>query len=804
MLQDFRYAFRMIRQQPWFSAAIMGTLALGIGVNTTVFSLVNGVMFKPLPFPGGERLVMVEERKAGEERGSRSVSYPDWRDYKAAATSFERLEAFEGMSVTVSEQGNPPERFRGGRVTSGLFSMLQMQPVLGRALNATDEKPGAEAVLMLGYGVWKDRYGLNPSVIGRTVRADGKPAVIVGVMPEGFKFPSNEDVWMVAVPDEQMEKRTMRNFQMMGILRPGTTMAEAGADLSVVARQLQEQYPATPKDSVVGVKTFHESMNGGPVRLMFLLMMGAVGFVLLIACANVANLLLGRAIGREREIAIRLAMGATSGRIIRQLLVESVLLSAVGGLLGLWLATVGVGAFSRAVENVGKPYWVEFSMDYVVFSYFAVVSLFAGILFGLAPAIQAARADVNGSLKEGSKSAGGVRTGYFSGALVVLQFALAVVLLSGAGLMIRSFMAAQNEFAGIQGERILHVRVSLPDSRYVTAEARRQFFDRLMPRLSALPGVEAVAITSSIPGGGGDGKRFELAGRPISEPERRPAASVLTASPGYFGLLGLGITQGRDFAARDGQAGQETALVSRLFVAKHFPQTNPLGHKLRFFGRDQKPEAWLTIVGVVPDVRQPNPDSSTPDALVIVPYRLDGSGSMAVLLKSSGNPAGLSTAVRREVQQVDDLLPLFEVEPLAETMARSHWHLRVFGAVFGIFAVIALGLATVGIYAVIAHATGRRTREMGIRLALGATGGSILGDVLRRGVMQLGLGLAVGLGGAWLACRLMGNLLFGVSADDPSTYVAVAGVLLLAGVAACVVPALKAARLDPLVALRQE
>jgi len=315
---------------------------------------------------------------------------------------------------------------------------------------------------------------------------------------------------------------------------------------------------------------------------------------------------------------------------------------------------------------------------------------------------------------------------------------------------------------------------------------------------------QADASLVSIARGGGGGERFELAGQPIPDPERRPAATLSSASPGYFGLLGLGVTQGRDFEPSDGLPGRETALVSRLFVAKHFPRTDPLGQKLRFFGSDLKPEPWLTIVGVIPEIRRPNGDGREPEPAVIVPHRMNASGYMALLVKTSGDPASLSVAVRREVQQLDEVLPLPEMEPLAETMTRSRWQLRVFGTVFGIFAAIALGLAAVGIYAVIAHATERRTREIGIRLALGATGGSILRDVLRRGLLQLGLGLAVGVAGAWFGCRLMGKLLFQVSPDDPTTYLGGAGVLLLAGVAACLAPALKAARLDPLVALRQE
>ncbi len=794
----------MAAQQPWFTAAVVGTLALGIGLNTTVFTLVNGVLFNPLPFPGGDRLVMAQASQPAQGRENVNVSYADWKDFQKATDTFERLEAFSGMAVTVSEQGNPPERYRGGRISSGLFAMLETPPVAGRALRDEDSRAGAENVMLLGYGVWKERYGLDPNVIGRTIRANGEPAVVVGVMPEGFKFPTNEDLWMAAKPDERAGNRGDRAYRMIGKLRPGASKAAAQADLAVVARRLEQQFPDSHKGFGAGVRTFHEAMNGGPIRLVFLLMMGAVGFVLLMACANVANLLLSRAVGREREMAIRLALGASRGQIVRQLLVESVMLSVAGGVLGLGLTLAGVTAFERAVANVGKPYWVTFPFSATVFAYFALVSVLVGILFGLAPAWQAARANLNRALQEGAKSSGGVNSGYFSGGLVALQFALAVVLLSGAWLMVRSFWAAQNEFAGIAGDHILHARVSLPESRYATAESRLQFFDKLMPRLRALPGATGVSMATTTPGGGGDGRRFELAGQPIAEPERRPAASAIDIGPGYFGLIGTPIAQGREFDESDGLPGREAVVVSRKFVAKHFSRQSPLGQKLRFYDAEQKPGAWMTIVGVVPEVRMTDPAAGEADPLIYRPHRMGSSGFVAMMVRTDGNPANLAGAVRREVQQLDELLPLFDVEPLAETMARSRWHLRVFGTVFAIFGLIALGMAAVGIYAVMAHATGQRRREIGIRLALGASSGRIIGDVMRRGLVQLGIGMTAGLAAAWFAGRLMTRLLFGVSPEDPITYLSVTAVLLSAGLAACWVPARRAARLDPLTALRQD
>ncbi len=803
-MNDLRYALRTAAQQPWFTAAVVGTLALGIGLNTTVFTLVNGVLFNPLPFPGGDRLVIVQATQPAQGRESAGVSYADWEDFRKAGGALERLEAVSGQAITVSEQGNPPERFSGARISSGLFSMLEIQPVLGRALREEDCRAGAENVVLLGYGVWKERYGLDTKVIGRSIRANGEPAVVVGVMPEGFKFPANEDLWMAAKPDGQGGKRGERVFRMIGKLRPGATKAAGQADLAPTARRMEEQFPDSHKGYGIGVRTFHEAMNGGQIRLAFLLMMGAVGFVLLIASANVANLLLSRALGREREMAIRLALGASRGQIVRQLLVESVLLSVAGGVVGLGLTLVGVAAFERAVTNVGKPYWVTFPLSGTVFSYFAVVSVAVGILFGLAPAWQAARANLNRALQEGAKSSGGVKAGYFSGGLVALQFALAVVLLSGALLMVRSFQAAQNEFAGIAGDRILHARVSLPGSRYATPEARLQFFDRLLPRLRTLPGVTGVSMATTAPGGGGEGKRFELAGQPIAEAERRPAAAVIDIGIGYLKLIGTPLSLGREFDEQDGWPGRETVVVSQRFVAKHFPRANPLGQKLRLYGADQKAGEWMTIVGVAPEVRVTDPAQGEADPLIYVPHRAGANGNMALMVRTEGSPAELAGPVRREVQQVDELLPLFNVESLAETLARSRWYLRVFGAVFSIFGLIALGMAAVGIYAVMAHTTGQRTREIGIRLALGATGGRIVGDVLRRGLVQLGIGTAVGLTAAWFSGRLMTRLLFGVSPEDPSTYGIVTLLLLLAGLAACWFPARRAARLDPLAALRQD
>lgn len=804
MIQDLRYAVRMIRQHPWFSAAIIGTLALGIGVNTTVFTLVNAVLFKPLPFPSGDRIVMVSATVPAQGRNEVGLSYPDIRDFRQAANSFEQIEALSTFPVNISEKGNPPERYRGARVTSGLFPMLHVQPALGRSLNPSDELPGAESVMVIGHGLWKDRYGKDPNIIGRSARVNERSAVIVGVMPEGLKFPNNEDLWLNAVPTGQLEKRDYRVFRIVAMRRPGVSIAAAQAELDIIARRLAQQFPVTHAGHSVAVRTFHEVMNGGPIRLVFLLMMGAVGFVLLIACANVANMLLGRALARRREISVRIALGASRARLLRQLLVESVLLSAVGGTIGLGLSLFAIQAFSKAVQNVGKPYWITFEMDYVVFAYFAAICLFAGILFGLMPAVQATRVDLNEALKEGAKASASRRSGYLSSALVVFQFTLAVILLSAAGLMIRSFLAAQAEFAGIQGERVLHAHINLPGDRYPNADSRRQFYEKLLPRLAAIPGAQAVSMVSNIPGTGAGSESFEIAGNPIPEPERRPAASTMTAAPGYFQLLGMPLIQGRDFDSTDGRNGKNTVIVSREFATRFFPKQDPTGSKIRFFDENKQPRDWLTIIAVAPDIRQTDPGRPQQGPVVTVPYNWEGQGGMALLIRTSGDAVTLASALRHELQQLDETIPLFNLDSLEQNLERGRWHLRVFGTLFLVFALIAMGMAAVGIYAVIAHATIQRTREIGVRLALGAATGTIIRMVLARGLTQIAIGLILGLTAALFLCRLMASLLIKISPSDPLTFGLVALTLLFAGLAACLIPAARAGRLDPLIALRHE
>ncbi|ACB77433.1 ABC transporter permease [Opitutus terrae] len=804
MLQDLRFALRMIRTHRWFSAAVIVTLALGIGVNTTVFTLVNVVLFKPVPVPGGDRLVAISQQLPGDQRNHGPVSLPEYRAYRDQNRSFAQLEATNRSSGILSEQDNPAERYQLAEVTPGLFAALQTPPILGRAFTPTDGEAGAPMVVLLGHAVWQKRYGGVPDVVGRAVRLNDQPATIVGVMPEGFQFPNNEEIWSAYRPTKEREERTRRDLLLFGLLNPGVSRSDAQGDLTVIAARLAKDFPDTNKGVAPLVQTFHDLFNGGPIKLIFLLMLAATGFVLLIACANVANMMLSRAIARGHEIAVRAALGASRARLVRQLLVESVLLSVLGGMLGLALSAFGVHWFDLQTQDVGKPYWVQFTMDWRGFAYFAAVSVLSGIVFGLMPSLRASRVDLNTAMKA-SSAASGRRGGRLTAALVVFQFAATVVLLASAGLMIRNILAVQQVNPTVPADRLLTARVYLPDGkgeRYESEDARRAMHERLLARLSALPGVTSAVLTSDFPGLGSQVRDVEIEGRPAPDPKQPFRAAPLFSSADYLATIRVPLLSGRMLTEDDGAKGKETAVVSRAFAERYWPADLPLGRRFRFLN-DGKPGPWVTVVGVCGDFVQDMQDRAQPP-LVYLSHRQEPWAWLGLMLRTDGNPAALARSVRTAVQEIDPDLPLFEVRPLREAIAHNLWFLSVFGTLFLTFALVALLMASVGLYAVVAQNTARRTREVGIRMALGATAGRVVRHMLSRGLVQLAAGLVLGLASAFAATRLLDRFLGLVSPQDPATFAAVLALLSAIGALASWLPARRAAHVEPTTALRAE
>jgi putative ABC transport system permease protein len=798
---DVRYAVRGILAHGWFSAAIVGTLALGIGLNTMVFTLVNAALFKPVPVPGGERLVSVMSNDRAQNSRGEGISYPDFEDMKAQSTLFESFEAVEYSRAILAENGTAPEEYHMGRATVGIFGMVQAKPVLGRGFLAGDDKPGAAPVMVIAYNVFKERYAGDAGVVGRQVRVNGQPATIVGVMPEGFHFPTGFDVWMPLTPTADLEKRDARPLWGYAILKPGTPVLAANAELNSIADRLAGRFP---EDKEIGASalSFLQRFNGGNIRMVFLLMLAAVGFVLLIACADVANMMLSRSLSRQREMSIRSALGATRWRIVRQLLIESVMLSTVGGLAGLGLAWGGVRWFDLATKDI-RPYWIQFTTDFTVFGYFAALCILSGLLFGIAPALRSSKPDLMGVLKEGARSVGRRRGGWLTGGLVVFQFALTLALLTGAGIFVESLMSnlAVNPF--IPATRIMTARASLPDTRYKDDDAREKFFDRVLPALGAIPGAAHAAASSEVPGVGAAWRPMERE-HATEKPEHRPTISEVVVSPGYFDAIHLPILRGRGFDEQDGSAHREAAVVTREAANKLWPGQDAVGKRFRLIGDDKKPTEWITVVGISGDIVQELVEND-PKPLVFVPYRMERYTSMALMVEMQGDarPDSLA-AMRKAVASVDPELPLSEPFRLDAAVTHQVWFLRVFGRVFSGFALIAMLMAAVGLYSVIAHATASRTQEIGVRIALGARVKDILLLVMRRGLLQVAAGLMVGMGAALALAKLMANLPLGGTRQMWMIFPVVAGLLALVGVFACWLPAQRAAGLDPVKAIRCE
>jgi putative ABC transport system permease protein len=607
-------------------------------------------------------------------------------------------------------------------------------------------------------------------------------------------------MWMPLVPTTELEKRTNRPLQVFGMLKPGTSIVQANVDLNGIARRLAKQYPDTDKDIGVLVLTFHEMYNGGGIRLIFLLMLAAVGFVLLIACANVANMMLSRALARQREISIRSALGASRWRVVRQLLIESVLLSTFGGVLGLGLAVLGVHWFDLSTQNVGKPYWIQFTMDYTVFGYFAALCIFSGLLFGTAPAMRFSRVDLNDVLKEGARSAGKHRGGRLAGLLVIFQFALTLVLLTGAGIFVHSLLENLSANRSVPSEQIMTARLDLPEDRYKDTDARQRFYDQLLPRLKAIPGVTHVALGSDLPGLGAATSQVEIEHSAVQDAAHRPSVSYVVQSAGYLEAINLPVLLGRGFNETDGTANHKAAILTRACAEHFWPNQSAIGKRLRFYDDKNKPGDWVTVIGISANIVQQF-DEKSPNPLLFVPFRQEGWSGMALLVRSSDNP---TSAVRATLQDLDSNLPLRDVYMLPQAIEHRQWYLHLFSKLFSGFALIALLMASVGIYAVRAQATNSRTQEIGVRMALGADARNIVLLVMRRGLWQILAGLALGVAAAWPASRLMASLPLSVSSSDPVVFIIVAAMLAVVGLFACWIPARRAAALDPVKAIRYE
>lgn len=798
VFQDMRYAMRSILAHRWFSAAIILTLALGIGLNTMVFTLVNAVLFKPVPVPNGVRLVCIGNSNPSQDSRDLPLSYPDFQDYRAQATSFEFFEAITEGAGNLIENGNPPKQYRLARATAGIFAMVQGRAILGRAFLPADDRPDAEPVLVLSYDVWQERYAGRPDVIGRHVRINEQPATVIGVMPKGFRFPNKEDLWMPLVPTPDLDRRDNHTLRIYALLKPGSTIRQADTELNGIAGRLAREYPAD-KGLGISVLTFHQRFNGGNIRIIFLLMLTAVGFVLLIACADVANMMLSRSLSRQREMSIRAALGASRWRIVRQLLIESVALSSLGGVLGLSLAAAGVYWFDLSTATL-RPYWIQFTMDYSVFGYFATLCIVSGLLFGIAPAMRSSKVNLVEILKEGAHSAGRQRGGWLSAVLVVFQFALTLVLLAGAGIFVHALLNSFTINSSIPAKQLTIARLQLPEKHYKDSDARQRFFDQLLPRLRSIPGVSHAGIASDAPGLGAVRQQIELEHLPIANPAQRPWISLVAQSPGYLETIHLPLLRGREFHDIDGSAHHEAAILTRDAATRLWPGQNPIGKRFRLFDDKNKPTDWITVIGISADVVQELQESD-PKPLLFVPYRQEGWDNMALVVESATDPL---QSMRIAVQGLDQELPLSDSSRLDKAIEQQVWFLSLLGKIFSGFALIAMLMASVGIYAVIAHATSSRTQEIGVRIALGATMRNILMLVMRRGLWQISVGLAFGLGAALPFTHLMASLPIGVSRSDPTILLIVACTLALVGMFACWLPARHAATLDPVKAIRYE
>lgn len=796
---DLKFALRSLRKNLSFTLLAVVVMALGIGANTAVFSVVNAVLLKPLAYRDPDRIVTLSSlwRKSG---GHGQVSAPDFHDWHDQSTAFAAMAYYDDDSTSVTT-GASAEYAHVAEVTPEFFQVFAVQPVAGRLFSPDEQKPGGAAAAVISYSYWQSHFGANASALGQHVRMLGKSFNIAGVLPPRFHFPKETDIWLPAnVVFPETESRSAHNYLVVGRLKPEMTLERAQAQMTAIGARLEQRFKDSNTGKSVAVTRMRDEMVRS-VRLTLYLLLGAVALVLLIGCANVANLLLARATSRTREIAIRAAVGASRGRIVRQLIVESAVLALIAGAAGLLLAKWGSDALvALAPGNV--PRLAESGIDGWVLAFTLGISVAASLLFGLAPALQISRVDLNETLKQGAtRSAGGGKAGRMRAALVVVEVALSVVLLTGAGLLIRSFVALHNVALGFRPEHVLLMESSVPASDLKGARGATRFYKDLLADLATLPGVTAVGGTRNPPGAAFSNGSYFIDRLPSQMSADGPQAVFSVVTPGTFAALGISLKRGRDFNESDGYDAPFTAVVNEALTRRSFPGQDPLGRMI-YCGLDSiKP---MKIVGVVGDIRQYGP-AVEPSPEIIMPYEQHprNAAALNVLVRTSGAGGALWGPIQRKVRARSAEVPVKFTsmdELLSENTAAPRFRMLL----LGLFAVIAVCLAMAGVYGVMAYAVGQRAGEIGLRMALGARTSDVLRLVLRQGMALTGIGLAVGLIAAVAAARLVASMLFEVKAGDPATYIGVAALLGLVSLAASYIPARRAARVDPVSALRQE
>jgi putative ABC transport system permease protein len=820
--QDLRYGARMLLKKPGFTAIAVLTLALGIGANTAIFSVVNGVLLRPLPYQEPERLVLLNEYATNF--GEMSISYPNFADWRAQNRVFEKIGVYNQQSYNLTGYGEV-ERLRAAQMSADLFDALRVRAALGRTYTNDEDKPGANPVVVLSHGLWQRRFGGDASIVGRTLTLNDRGYTVIGVMPPEFRFPTRVEIWVPAglLSDQDGWNYRGRHPGLFAVarLKPGVTLEQAREDLKLVTAALEKQYPGSNHGHSATLIPLLENFVRDIRRALYVLL-GAVGFVLLIACANVASLMLARAASRQKEMAVRTALGAGRWRIARQLLTESVLLALVGGGLGLLIAQWGIGAILALSPEGAIPRVGEIQLDRSVLLFTAAVSLLTGVIFGLAPALQASRADVQEALKETARTATGRRHWLRSG-MVVTEIALTLVLLLGAGLMIRSFFRLQQVNPGFVAESTLSFAVALPEQKYPDTELdkRINFFTQVKEKIQALPGVQSVGVSSGLPlGNNGAQWSFSIIGQPLPSPQQMPSMEFCVADVGYFETMRIPLVRGRFFNEQDNRAhlksedlrgkptivqfmaGLRTIVIDEEFARRHWPNEDPIGKQVRM-GRD-KDDPVLTVVGVVGRVKMEGLRNNSERVQGYFPFRQFPLNGLVFTVRTQLPPEQLTASVQRQVQAVDPNQPIYDVRTLEQIRAESVAPERLNLTLLGVFAAVALVLALVGIYSVISWSVTQRTHEIGVRMALGARTGDVQRLVVGQGMKLVGAGIGLGLAGALLLTQLMTALLFEVSATDPLTFVSIALLLVSVALLACWLPARRATKVDPLVALRYE